>query len=250
MKNQYFGDINDYRKYGLLRGLADAGLSIGVCWLLTEDDGQGDGELRRYLAKPSHWRRYDPELYDRLQRLRHPGVQRDLRHAAEWELVPGAIYFDEIVTDTEGQRDAYFDAAFEALHGSDVIFFDPDIGIEVPSTGRGKRGSASYIYWTELRKAYVSGHSVLVYQHFPRVERARFVPFLAGRLGDELGARQVAGFTTPHVAFFLVQQPIHGEILGKAAAVVESTWRGQIKLWPPISSLSTIPLQPIGSTDG
>jgi hypothetical protein len=40
MKNQYFGDINDYRKYGLLRILSDEGsMRTGVCWMLTRDDG-------------------------------------------------------------------------------------------------------------------------------------------------------------------------------------------------------------------
>jgi hypothetical protein len=44
MKNQYFGDINDYRKYGLLRGLSNRGeIRTAVCWMLTTDDGRGDG---------------------------------------------------------------------------------------------------------------------------------------------------------------------------------------------------------------
>jgi len=30
MKNQHFGDVNDFRKYGLLRMLAGTGLSIGL----------------------------------------------------------------------------------------------------------------------------------------------------------------------------------------------------------------------------
>lgn len=39
MKNQYFGDINDYRKYGLIRLLTGAGkLKTTVCWMLTPDD--------------------------------------------------------------------------------------------------------------------------------------------------------------------------------------------------------------------
>jgi len=39
MKNQYFGDINDYRKYGLLRGLSNKGeISTLVCWMLTENE--------------------------------------------------------------------------------------------------------------------------------------------------------------------------------------------------------------------
>ena len=78
MKNQYFGDINDYRKYGLLRVLSEvSGLSIGMCWLLTQDDGDGDGEIRAYLSKTSRWRHYDPELYERLQRLLKSGVECD-----------------------------------------------------------------------------------------------------------------------------------------------------------------------------
>ncbi len=44
MKNQYFGDINDYRKYGLLRSvLAASRMSLFVAWMLTEDDGSSDG---------------------------------------------------------------------------------------------------------------------------------------------------------------------------------------------------------------
>lgn len=40
MKHQYIGDINDYRKYALLRTLSADGVNrIGVCWMLTPDDG-------------------------------------------------------------------------------------------------------------------------------------------------------------------------------------------------------------------
>ena len=34
MKNQYFGDINDYVKYGLLR-VFSATHRVAVCWMLT-----------------------------------------------------------------------------------------------------------------------------------------------------------------------------------------------------------------------
>jgi hypothetical protein len=42
VKAQYFGDVNDYRKFSLLRPLAAAGrFRIGVCWMMTEPDGSG-----------------------------------------------------------------------------------------------------------------------------------------------------------------------------------------------------------------
>jgi hypothetical protein len=43
VKVQYFGDVNDYRKFALLRLLADK-FKIGVCWMLTEADGSGRGQ--------------------------------------------------------------------------------------------------------------------------------------------------------------------------------------------------------------
>jgi hypothetical protein len=44
VKNRYFGDINDYRKYGLLRALTNYGeIKTAVCWMLTTDD---DDKLR------------------------------------------------------------------------------------------------------------------------------------------------------------------------------------------------------------
>ena len=64
MKVQYFGDVNDYRKYALLRLLAAAGFTIGINWHLTPDDDGADGNKRDYLAKPDKWRGYDPELFD------------------------------------------------------------------------------------------------------------------------------------------------------------------------------------------
>lgn len=57
MKNQYFGDVNDYQKYELLRTLANNGqYKIGVCWMLTADDGQTDGKFTDFLNKPDVWR--------------------------------------------------------------------------------------------------------------------------------------------------------------------------------------------------
>ena len=63
MKNQYFGDINDYRKYGLLRCCAAVGFRVGVCWMLTPDSSNRDGQKIAYLTKPAAWRQFDPPLF-------------------------------------------------------------------------------------------------------------------------------------------------------------------------------------------
>ena len=54
MKHQDVGDINDYRKYALLRALSAGGANrIGVCWMLTPDDGRTDGGKLSCLKQPS-----------------------------------------------------------------------------------------------------------------------------------------------------------------------------------------------------
>ena len=233
MKNQYFGDVNDFRKYGLLRTLQRAsGLAVGVCWFLTVDDGAGDGELRNYLNQPRRWRHYDSELYGKLQRLLGAEVQRSVSRASEWELVPGASYFDTVLRDHRLARAEYFEAARQVLRNSDLVFVDPDNGIEVPSTKLGAAESSKYVYWAELQAFYADGQSILVYQHFPRVVRERFVPFLAGHLTEELHGSTVVAFSTAHVVFLLVQQPKHAAALARAAQEVERQWLGQIEVWP------------------
>lgn len=246
MKNQYFGDINDFRKYGLLRVLRNAsGLSVGVCWFLTEDDGGADGELRKYLRNPKRWRHYDPQLYDTLQRLNDNSVQRSIALAREWELVPGASYFDAVLTDNRPARAAYLDSARQALGDCDIVFVDPDNGIEVPSTKFGSSGSSRYVYWRELHTMYASGQSILMYQHFPRVVRERFVPFLAGRLSEELAGSTVTAFCTAYVTFFLVQQPKHVSAFASVAQDVSRQWRGQIEPWPsPVEGRPNTALEP------
>jgi hypothetical protein len=233
MKNQYFGDINDFRKYGLLRTIERiSGLSIGVCWFLTADDGGADGELRKYLSHSRRWRNYDSDLFDKLQRLLGADVRRSVSYAQAWGLVQGAVYFEDLLRDSRSARFAYFEAARHALRKCDLIFVDPDNGIEIPSTKIGASGSSKYVYWTELKSIYAAGQSILVYQHFPRVVRERFIPFLAARLNEELSGSTVTAFATPHAVFFLVQQPKHADVLNRAAQAVQQQWMGQIEAWP------------------
>ncbi len=61
MKDQYFGDVNDFLKYGLLRALvARDKLSLGVSWMLTPSNGGTDGKFLEYLGRPSIFQHGEP----------------------------------------------------------------------------------------------------------------------------------------------------------------------------------------------
>jgi hypothetical protein len=71
VKEQYVGDVNDYRKYALLRHLAKAGgIRVGVCWILTPPDDRPDGDMNAYLDQPDRWQAYDPDLFKQLKSVR------------------------------------------------------------------------------------------------------------------------------------------------------------------------------------
>ncbi len=43
MKDQYFGDLNDYMKYAILREFEMAGLRLALHWMWTPNDRSNDG---------------------------------------------------------------------------------------------------------------------------------------------------------------------------------------------------------------
>jgi hypothetical protein len=149
VKHQYFGDVNDYLKYGLLRELIRADLKLGVCWMLTPDDSSGDGRKTDYLKKPTLWRGHDSELFDHLREsVLHEGVRNV---AAIQQLIP-ADYVSSLVPEERQARVEWMRAALQGVR-PDVWFFDPDNGIEVSSVASLTRRSTKHVYWDELEAA-------------------------------------------------------------------------------------------------
>lgn len=209
MKEQYVGDINDYRKYALLRRLARGGFTrIGVCWMLTPPDGRNDGSLLSYLDKADH-RHLDPPLFELLGTVRNAPDLRRLVLIEESGIIPSATYVNRLVPDGFIERQAWFSHVLESLKDTDLVFFDPDNGLNVRSVSKGQVNSSKYLYRDEVRVTYGAGHSILIYQHFPREERGGFVRRIADDLCALAPVSEVWVFRTSHVAFFLVTQPKH-----------------------------------------
>ena len=93
MKNQYFGDINDYRKYGLLRALQSRGDGkLLLAWMLTPDDCGQDRGFRSYLEEPTKWGHFDPELYDGISALLQSAPMPQVSLIEGADLLPRTMY--------------------------------------------------------------------------------------------------------------------------------------------------------------
>ncbi|MCC6547363.1 hypothetical protein IT570_09365 [Candidatus Sumerlaeota bacterium] len=229
MKNQYVGDINDYHKYGLLRILTDFGrLRLAVCWMLTDPDTRNDGARIGYLQKDGGFPRHDEELFRALHDVVHKIKVRSVDSIASSGIFMGAKYFSDILTDEVSSRDRWLAKLEREARHFDMIFFDPDNGLEVKSVQRGRRNSCKFLYYEELAALTHLPASFIVYQHFPREKREPYVRRRAEELRSATG-RRVSSFRTGSVVFFLLQ-PQEGEChFHRVRPALSEKWGGRFK---------------------
>jgi len=173
MQNRYAGDVGDFGKYGLLRCLCGDPplLSLGVVWYLVNDEQYNQaGKYTRYLAR-DHERRFracDPELYDALRR-----VVSDRREVAAVErsgVLGDAAFFSRPV-DT-GNREEWFREALNAVAGRELVFLDPDDGLEMTPMWLNSPHGGKFCGYQEVREFLFAGASVVLYQHLGNSEPA------------------------------------------------------------------------------
>ena len=209
--------------------LAARPVTVLVAWMLTPDDGGRDGSLREYLRQPERWRHYDPKLFDGLQNLLHCAAAPAASLIEESGLLLGASFYSTEVPDRRLGRDAWREGLLAAAKDVDLVFLDPDNGLEVPSKPVGHIGSSKYVTWDEVAGLWRLGCSVLIYQHFPRKPRGVFAQQIVGRLREVTGARLVEAYETARVLFLLALQDRHVPMYDRAAVVLADRWAGEIR---------------------
>lgn len=240
VKHQYVGDINDYRKYALLRALSAGGANrIGVCWMLTPDDGGTDGSKLSYLKQPERHRHFDPELFDILAHAAGELDRRRLQTIEDSRAIPNTFYHNDMLPQAKDERAAYMAGCRAKFADADLVFFDPDNGIEAPTVKKSHGKALKYVFLDEVAAFYGSAKSVLIYQHFPMMKpKQQFVADTLARLRATTPDAAIFTFTTAHVVFFLLIHPesparlaiaafeacglldpsfVRGEYLGRAA---------------------------------
>ncbi len=180
MQDCYAGDIGDYGKFALLRELHRQGLSIGVNWYKTDaavSKNQDDGKY----CIPDRLVVYDKMLSSILKKVFHSedGIVRSIEALEAEQLIEGALYYSDSVP--VEHREDWHQRALSILSGSDLVFLDPDNGMIVPSVGKDKQKQRKYVLDTEVRDYVFQGHSILVYQHRPRVREAVYIDMMMQR---------------------------------------------------------------------
>jgi hypothetical protein len=179
MQDRYVGDVGDFAKYGLLRIIArETGHRLAVVWCrYANESHNSDGRHISYLRDPS-FARLDPPLHASLNNIISRS-KRTVRAVAHSGILPAdTVYVTELISDkpeirrTRPQRAQtralWLRKALIATEGSQVVFFDPDNGIEVASVQRHSPKSGKYVFWDELMPFWYRGQSLLIYHHLNR----------------------------------------------------------------------------------
>jgi hypothetical protein len=126
------------------------------------------------------------------------------------------------VPDTLSKREIWFKDALSKLRDANLIFFDPDNGLDVPSKTKGAKKSSKYLYRDEIAATYTAGHSILLYQHFTREKREGFLARLGKDLKEQAPSADLWVVRSPHVVFFMLIHANHRDALQRAAQSVKN----------------------------
>ena len=200
MKNQYVGDINDYKKYSLIEIISEVlNEKILIAWMLTDEDSRNDGNKLDYLQNKKNESQLNPDLFEKLQ-----SIDKNKHGITDVQELLGDKYnyYSETLCDNKEKRTNYFEALLVQVEKVGMVFFDPDNGIEVKSVKYGNKNSSKYLYWDEIQQFADCGKDILIYQHFPHKNHEQFINDLKNEL-QEKTKLEVQPIQTEDVLFLL-----------------------------------------------
>lgn len=232
MQDRYAGDVGDFGKLGMLRKIADTGLKVGVNWYLTykpEEHGKEDGKHTGYLNDKA-FKGCDDGLLELLRVV--ASGKRSIAALEQANLIPGVCFYSEILkpgNDNKFLRAVWHQKAQSALIDADIIFCDPDNGLLVKSVSLGSSKSDKYVTENELISYYITGKSVIFYNHRCREKEHLYLQrFASLQQKDELTGAKWMGlkFVRGTIRdYFFILQPNHIEQMTTALErLLQSNW--------------------------
>lgn len=184
MQDRYAGDVGDFGKFSLLRTLfSDPVYRLCIVWYLYPDESHNqDGRHIDYLKKNSYIK-CDAGLVKSLSSMIRNN-ERSVKALEQLKLLPeDTIYYSNRLSyyfDHPGQRkidkQARMDArikwlenAVENVSDCNVVFLDPDNGLEAASiSSMISKPSGKYTYYSDVDTFYRDRDVCVIYHHLNR----------------------------------------------------------------------------------
>ncbi len=183
MQNRYAGDIGDFGKFVLLKKIFPlSSNSIGVIWYLFPDETHnGDGRHIQYMNNPDY-SRCDPLLINGLS-----NVVKSNRAVSSLEaenlLGKNTIYYSKPLdfhltynNQTKAHKEKrillrlqWLEKAIDSVKNCNVVFLDPDNGLEINSVSKLSQIKAGkFAYYLEVVQFFNTQRTCVIYHHLNR----------------------------------------------------------------------------------
>ena len=220
---------------------------LGVVWYRVPNESHNeDGKHIKYLLnRSSAFRDCDPKLFDSLQEIfidasgSFMSSKRRVETIEHSDVLPSnTIFYGSPLSyerltsaaDRIKSRRDWFERALAATSSADLIFLDPDNGVECKSVSQTQKKGPKYVYWEELTSFAKLGQSVLTYHHLnfsspTTTQVKKMLQDLQERLPIDYTFLGVIYRRGTRRAFFLAVAPKHASSLCKRFSnVVKGPW--------------------------
>lgn len=179
MQNGYTGDVGDFGKYGLLNEIckkSNGDIRLGVNWFYVE--GGENGKHTKYL-KDSYkdskkYRECFPELYDQLKSI-VDDRKRSIKEIEKNLVLPKeTVFYSKPLLSSPVDRENWFKESLTKLKKADIIFLDPDNGIQTDKVKKTHKDAIKYVFRDEIEQYYELGKSLVIYNHEDRKPRSEY----------------------------------------------------------------------------
>jgi hypothetical protein len=228
MQDRFVGNIGDFSKLALLRCLMGGQRTLAVCWYLTngESGSKHDGKCFDYLKRADEFRHLAPEIFDALTSIveRAPAGTRGVEALEGSGLLADAIFHRTTVPRPLRLRRAWSEQLVQAVREADLVFLDPDNGIE------GTRLSPKHVALSELAALRRHDRTLVFVQR--QTGRPSEVSFLANRLWS-IGCRRIELVRFRLVASRFCIVTDHDDAMAERIADFARKWGKWVTMYRP-----------------
>lgn len=199
MQDRYVGDVGDFGKYGLLNKIckkSNGSVRLGINWFYVtrEEKQSGDGRYIGYLNDENKdFKKYAAcfrDLYNKLKGI--VDGRRSIKEIENGLILPKeTIFYSKPLpyssvnpSEREEERKNWFKESLSQLKSADIIFLDPDNGIQTDKVRKTQIKAIKYVFKDEIKEYYELGKSLIIYNHRDRKPKSEYDRKITDSLGQ------------------------------------------------------------------
>lgn len=176
MNPKYFFDFGDFSKLNLLKSFQDNALKIGINMFFIKESINMDFLKKEYENERSKYLKTQfSDTYRNISEIQKKNLNDRISYYLKFirKILPNSLIYSDFIPNSRKDRETWFKEGLAEDNGifkGDILFFDPDTGIEKDNIGENMKAHHYILYdeinvLKELIKNRKENKSIIIYQH-------------------------------------------------------------------------------------